>query len=84
MGLASRRTTVNAVCLGTIQTDRHADRIRRQPAQRGPEPIDLPAAPIPRLGEPADVARVVAFLADPAADFITGQAYSVDGGFSLV
>jgi meso-butanediol dehydrogenase/(S,S)-butanediol dehydrogenase/diacetyl reductase len=40
--LASRRITVNAVCPGTIQTDRHEDRIRRQPAQRGPERSTCP------------------------------------------
>ena len=34
-----------------------------------------------RWGTPADVARVAAFLASPAADFIAGQVISVNGGF---
>jgi 3-oxoacyl-[acyl-carrier protein] reductase len=34
-----------------------------------------------RWGTPADVARAAAFLASPAADFITGQAIHVNGGF---
>jgi 3-oxoacyl-[acyl-carrier protein] reductase len=39
--------------------------------------------PLGRLGTPDDVARTIAFLADPAADFITGQVILVDGGRSL-
>jgi enoyl-[acyl-carrier-protein] reductase (NADH) len=38
------------------------------------------ATPLPRLAEPADVARAVAFLALPDSDYITGQLLAVDGG----
>ena len=36
--------------------------------------------PLGRIGEPVDVARMVAFLAGDAADFISGQTIWVDGG----
>jgi NAD(P)-dependent dehydrogenase (short-subunit alcohol dehydrogenase family) len=36
---------------------------------------------IPRLGEPRDIAEVVAFLASDASSWITGQVFPVDGGF---
>ena len=42
------------------------------------------ACPMKRMGTPEDVAKVCAFLASPAADFITGQIVYVDGGLTAV
>lgn len=39
--------------------------------------------PMKRIGEPEEVASLVAFLCMPAADYITGQCISVDGGFTI-
>ena len=51
-------------------------------AKMGSIAVDKVIAKIPvgRLGESDEVARVVEFLADPDASFITGQIYSVNGG----
>ncbi len=72
--LAPRRIRVNAIGPGHVEVDRH----RRNPYyERGEIEKGIPWG---RVGDPADVARMVAFLASDAADFITGQMIYVDGG----
>ncbi len=39
--------------------------------------------PLSRLGDPNDVAAMVAFLASDLANFITGQIFAVDGGLAM-
>jgi Tropinone reductase 1 len=36
-----------------------------------------------RVGEPEEVAAVIAFLCMPAAGYVTGQCLAVDGGFTI-
>jgi NAD(P)-dependent dehydrogenase (short-subunit alcohol dehydrogenase family) len=42
------------------------------------------AIPLHRSGSPQDVADLVAFLASPRADYITGQSIVIDGGISVL
>ena len=75
--LASRYITVNAVAPGFIDTDM----TRALPdAQRA---ALLEAIPLNRLGTGEDVAAAVAFLASPAAGYITGETIHVNGGMYM-
>jgi 3-oxoacyl-[acyl-carrier protein] reductase len=75
--LASRNITVNAVAPGFIDTD--MTRVLPE-AQREALVAQIPAG---RLGTPEDIAAAVAFLASPAAGYITGQTLSVNGGMLM-
>ncbi|TCP53464.1 NAD(P)-dependent dehydrogenase (short-subunit alcohol dehydrogenase family) [Tamaricihabitans halophyticus] len=81
MELASEHIRVNAICPGSVLTPMHYanDAIgRRDPADAAK--MLRHAAPIPRAGQPDDIAYLAAFLASDDSSFITGQTISVDGG----
>ncbi|MCY2929552.1 MAG: 3-oxoacyl-[acyl-carrier-protein] reductase [Planctomycetota bacterium] len=72
--LASKNVRCNAVCPGFIQTE--MTDVLPQPAKD----MALEQIPLKRFGQPADIAKAVAFLASDASGYITGQTLSVDGG----
>jgi acetoacetyl-CoA reductase len=67
--------TVNAICPGYIGTEM----VKAIDEKVLNERI-LPLIPVGRLGEPAEVARIVTFLASDEAGFITGSTISANGG----
>lgn len=69
----------NAVAPGVVVTEKGHDLLERMPEQAE---IFLANHLTPRLGEPADVASMVAFLASDEASHVTGQLICVDGGYS--
>ena len=74
----SRGVTVNAVCPGYIRTDMTdelSDKVKAAVLQ---------TIPMGRMGEPEEVAGMCRFLAlDPAAAYITGHCFNVDGGMAI-
>lgn len=75
--LASRGITVNAIAPGFIDTDMTGavpEKIREEMLRQ---------IPMARMGAPADVANLVAFLVSEQAAYITGQVINVDGGLAM-
>jgi 3-oxoacyl-[acyl-carrier protein] reductase/2-hydroxycyclohexanecarboxyl-CoA dehydrogenase len=75
--LARSQVTVNAICPGFIDTTMTRsipDAIREQQVAK---------IPLGRMGQPADVAAVVAFLASDEAGYVTGEVINVGGGYAL-
>jgi 3-oxoacyl-[acyl-carrier protein] reductase len=68
-----------------VCSDRRRDRHDLLRASNSPESLEQAAAqtPLGRLGTPADIADVVAFLASPGARWITGQNIQATGGLNF-
>jgi len=75
--LAKRNITVNAVAPGVVVTSlsKNVRTLTKDAIKK--------MVPLGRYAEPEEIAEVVLFLASPAADYITGQVITVDGGLSL-
>jgi len=82
--VGQHKINVNCVCPGTIDTP------LLRGAGMGVQTTDdmfkqlignvLPSIPLGRIGYPADVAKVITFLASDEADYMTGQAINISGG----
>jgi 3-oxoacyl-[acyl-carrier protein] reductase len=75
--VGSRAITVNVVAPGFIDTDMTRALGEEQRKALGAQ------IPLGRLGDPADVAAAVAFLASPEASYITGETLHVNGGMHM-
>ncbi len=89
LDLAPYAITVNAVCPGPINTDRMSYWERSQAQEQGISQEEFrtqiveragQTTPLGRIAEAEDVANMVSFLSSDDANFITGQAYNVNGG----
>lgn len=77
LALADDGIRVNAVAPGTIATELATKAVLTSDEARNKI---LGRTPMKRLGNPSEVAHVVAFLASDAASYITGEVITVDGG----
>jgi 3-oxoacyl-[acyl-carrier protein] reductase len=75
--VASRGVRVNAIAPGFIETD-----MTKSLGEKARDAL-MTQIPLQRVGVPADVAALAAFLASDAAAYITGQVIPVDGGLSM-
>jgi NAD(P)-dependent dehydrogenase (short-subunit alcohol dehydrogenase family) len=77
LALADQGVRVNAVAPGTIATELATQAVLTSDDARR---RILSRTPMKRLGDPAEVADVVAYLASDAASYVTGEIVVVDGG----
>ena len=82
LDLASYGICVNCVCPGDISTPMlHKDLETRRNPEKYMEELTK-SYPVGRLGQPEEVASVICFLASGISEFITGAAWTVDGGIT--
>ena len=81
--LARYNINVNCVCPGPIETDLLAGLAADERGKRIME-ATAKAIPLKRIGQPEDVADVVAFFVSDDARYLTGQVLSVDGGLTMI
>ncbi len=75
--LAKRGVTCNAVAPGFVETDMTAS-MPKAALEAG-----VAAIPAGRIGRPEEIAALCAFLASPAASYITGEVIRADGGLGM-
>jgi NAD(P)-dependent dehydrogenase (short-subunit alcohol dehydrogenase family) len=78
--LAADGIRVNAVCPGPVDTAMLQEEFATHGNPSAARIAEIATIPLARLGTPMDIAAVVGFLASDAAAFVTGAAWSVDGG----
>lgn len=77
--LGKRGITVNAVAPGPTDTDMPASWLRTPEGRR----MVIETSALGRVGEPEDIAGVVAFLASPDSGWVTGQIIEASGGYKI-
>jgi NAD(P)-dependent dehydrogenase (short-subunit alcohol dehydrogenase family) len=77
---ARQRIRFNVVAPGLVRTPLTQGLVANELAEKA----SLAMHPLGRLGEPDDVARAIAWLLDPAQNWITAQVLGVDGGLADV
>jgi 2-hydroxycyclohexanecarboxyl-CoA dehydrogenase len=77
--LGRQSITANCVALGTTMTPAIAPRMQDEESRKR----ILKVYQIKRLGEPEDAANMILFLSSDASEWITGQTYPVNGGYSF-
>ena len=72
--------TVNAICPGLFMTDANKEWNKTRPDVIQAIVTNIPMG---RTGDPEEIGPLAVYLASPAAAYVTGAAYVIDGGYTL-
>jgi 2-keto-3-deoxy-L-fuconate dehydrogenase len=73
----------NAICPGTVDTPSLADRINAYDDPVAARQAFVARQPMGRIAKAEEIAPILVFLASDESRFVTGQAYSIDGGMTI-
>lgn len=73
----------NCICPGTVETPSLYDRMRAQGDVEKAKAAFIARQPMGRMAQPEEIAAMVVYLASDDSAFITGQAFVIDGGWSI-
>ena len=82
--------TLNVVSPGATNTEMRIEREKKMAADMGPDKYErrtkavLKMYPLGRVGLPDDIASGILFLASDEAAWVTGQVFSINGGYSMI
>ena len=79
----SRKIRCNAVCPGTIDTPSLQERMRAQGDVNIARATFMARQPIGRFGLPEEVANLVVYLGSDESEYVTGQPFVIDGGWTM-
>ena len=79
----ARGIRCNAICPGTVDTPSLQDRINAQPDPLQARQSFIARQPMGRLAQAHEIAPIVVFLASDESQFVTGNAYLIDGGMTI-
>jgi NAD(P)-dependent dehydrogenase (short-subunit alcohol dehydrogenase family) len=87
--MAPHNVLVNAICPWVVETDMLRDFMHGHAAAQGSGPNELmtrlqASVPLQRWIQPAEVAGLALYLASDEASYINGQAWAVDGGYTMI
>lgn len=73
----------NAICPGTVESPSWHERVQSAPDPEEALRMMIARQPMGRVGRPEEIAAMMAYLASDEADYVTGQAFYVDGGMTM-
>ncbi|MFM7966798.1 MAG: SDR family oxidoreductase, partial [Betaproteobacteria bacterium] len=79
----SQGVRCNAICPGTVDTPSLADRINAYDDPVAARKAFVARQPMGRIAQAEEIAPILVFLASDESRFVTGQAYSIDGGMTI-